>query len=114
MKLDEFIIGVLCDIDRGLKEATKETKRKYHVRTGNYGNVNFDIAVTTATSSGNEIEGRAKTGYITVIGAELGTKIESKQESSQISRIQFNVYFPELTEEESKLYFEKMKTRKEN
>lgn len=101
MKLDEFISNVLHDIDKGLQNAKTSTGRKYHIQASNNNGVSFDIAVTTTTSSGSEAKGNAKAGIIQVLGADVGAKLDSKKENSEASRIQFTVYVPTMTENES-------------
>jgi len=104
MKLDEFIKNVLVDIDKGLKEAEKITEREYEIEfiSNEKKGVNFDIAVTVSDSKTESAEGSAKAGFIQVIGAGVGGKIENKEESSKVSRIQFTVYVPNLTKTQDK------------
>ncbi len=101
MKLDAFISSVLRDINTGLQQAKDETKRKYFIDIGGNRGVNFDIAVTTINSSESTAEGVAKAGFVEVLGAKVGGKLEGKTENSQISRIQFTVFVPDQTEEEA-------------
>jgi hypothetical protein len=100
MKLNEFITDVLKDIDNGLQEAKKITGRKYRVDTRENKGVTFDIAVTAENSSLTEAEGEAKAGFIQVLGARVGAKLENKQENSEVSRIQFTISVPSQTEQE--------------
>jgi len=98
MKLDEFIRNVLLDIEKGLKEAEKTTGKEYFIDpSGKTKGVNFDIAVTVIDSKTESKEGSVKTGFVQVIGAGVGGKIENKEESSKVSRIQFTVYVPKTT-----------------
>jgi hypothetical protein len=64
--------------------------------------ISFDIAVTTAKSSGTQAEGEAKAGFVEVLGAQVGAKLEDKEENSQVSRIQFTVVPHHQTEEEER------------
>lgn len=100
MKLDEFISGVLTDIDKGMKEAQQGTSRKYFVESGEKSGVCFDIAVTTVSSEGSSAKGQAKVGFIEVLGAGIGAQLDSKEEQSEISRIKFCVYVPSQTANE--------------
>lgn len=101
MILSEFVANVLQDIDNGLKQAGHKTGREYSVVVGTDGGVNFDIAVTTLISKGSQAEGQAKAGFIEVLGANVGAKIEDKKENSEISRIQFKVEVPFQTKVEA-------------
>ena len=101
MKLNEFVTNVLQDIDSGLKEAGQKTGRDYSVEVGSGGGVGFDIAVTTLDSKGSQVEGQAKAGFIEVLGANVGAKLEDKKESSEVSRIQFKVAVPFQTRAEA-------------
>lgn len=100
MKLDEFIANVLHDIDSGLSQARSKTGRKYYVDVADNKGVSFDIAVTTVSSTGTQAEGAAKAGFVEVLGAKVGAKLEGREENSQASRIQFTVYVPHQTEAE--------------
>lgn len=106
MKLDEFVASVLHDINSGLNQAKSKTGRKYYIKVSEDKGVSFDIAVTTANSSGTQIEGAAKAGlkagFIEVVGAKMGAKSEDKEENSQVSRIQFTVVPGAQTEEEER------------
>lgn len=103
MKLNEFIANVLSDIDVGLKDAKIRTGRNYivEVTEGNAG-VSFDIAVISKDLEGSQLEGHAKAGFVEVLGANVGAKLEDKKENSEVSRIQFKVYVPHITESEEK------------
>ena len=59
--------------------------------------VNFDIAVTVIDSKTESKEASAKAGFVQVLGAGVEGKIENKEESSKVSRIQFAVYVPRKT-----------------
>lgn len=100
MKLDEFIKNVLLDVDKGLKSAKEQTGRKYYIEGGNNKGVEFDIAVTTANSTDVEAEGKAKIGFVEVLGAGVGAKLGKSSENSEVSRIQFTIYVPPNTEQE--------------
>lgn len=100
MKLNEFIASVLQDIDNGLKDARNHASRKYRVETADNRGVHFDIAVTTVSSNTSEAEGQAKAGFVEVLGANVGGKLQNKSEHSEVSRIQFTVYVPFQTEQE--------------
>lgn len=100
MKLNQFITDVLQDIDSGLKAAKDKTGRSYQVETSNTRGVHFDIAVTAQNSSSSSAEGEARAGFIEVLGAEVGAKLENKNENSEVSRIQFSVYVPSQTDQE--------------
>lgn len=102
MKLDEFIKNVLTDIDNGLKSATESTDRGYYVEINNQSGVRFDIAVTTVSAKGTQAEGKAKVGFIEVLGAGVGAKLEEQSENSEVSRIQFTVAVPSETQTEYK------------
>ena len=99
MKLDDFIKGVLCDIDGGLKVAKDITHKNYFVVFNGDNGVRFDIAVTSSNSESYQNEGAAKAGlkagFVEVVGANIGTKQEDKNENSQVSRIQFTVFVPD-------------------
>jgi hypothetical protein len=101
MKINEFVANVLQEIDSGLKEAGQKTGRDYSVEVGSGGGVGFDIAVTTLTSKGSQAEGQAKAGFIEVLGANVGAKLEDKKENSEVSRIQFKVTVPFQTRTEA-------------
>ena len=101
MKLNEFVANVLQDINSGLKEAGQKTNRDYSVEVGSGGGVGFDIAVTTLSSKGSQTEGQAKAGFIEVLGANVGAKLEHKNENSEVSRIQFKVTVPFQTRAEA-------------
>lgn len=101
MKLDEFIKNVLMDIDNGLAEAKGKANRNYYISSTDRGGVSFDIAVTTINTSGKTAEGKAKAGFIEVLGAGVGGKLEKTSEHSEASRIQFSVYVPSQTKAES-------------
>jgi hypothetical protein len=77
----------------------QERRQTGNISATNKG-VSFDIAVTSGDSSGNQAHGAAKAGFIEVLGANVGTKMEQRKESSQVSRIQFSVYVPPRTEQE--------------
>ncbi|MGH2612410.1 MAG: hypothetical protein ACRDFB_05110 [Rhabdochlamydiaceae bacterium] len=100
MKLDVFITNVLLDIDKGLNSAKEQTGKKYQVEGGNNKGVEFDIAVTTVNSTEAQAEGKAKVGFVEVLGAGVGAKLGNKNENSEISRIQFTIYVPPKTEQE--------------
>jgi len=100
MKLDDLIKNVLLDINKGIQEAEKNTDRKYYIDENK--GVNFDIAETAINSKTKSTEGSAKAGFIQVVGAGIGTKVENKEESSKISRIQFAVYVPNKTKSQKK------------
>ncbi len=102
MKLDEFVASVLHDINSGLSQAKSKTGRKYYIKVSDDKGVSFDIAVTTANSSGTQIEGAVKAGFIEVVGAKMGAQSEDKEENSQVSRIQFTVVPHAQTEEEER------------
>ena len=98
MKLDEFIKNVLLDIDKGLIEAEKITGKEYFIYPSKESDgVIFDIAVTVIDSKTESKEASAKAGFVQVLGAGVGGKIENKEESSKVSRIQFAVYVPRKT-----------------
>lgn len=97
MKLDEFISGVLKDINNGLLEAKTTTDRTYYTT---HSGVQFDIALTVGNASDIQAEGKARVGIIEVLGAGVGASVQSKQESSEVSRIQFTVHFPPRTNSE--------------
>jgi hypothetical protein len=101
MKLDEFIANVLQDIDNGLQRSGTKTDRKYYVEVSKNSGVSFDIAVTTVNTSDTQAEGKAKAGFIEVLGAGVGAKLEDKKEDSQVSRIQFVVHVPYTTEKKA-------------
>lgn len=100
MKLDEFITNVLLDIDKGLNGAREKARRRYLVDTSGQKGVSFDIAVTTIKATNSQAEGAAKAGFIEVLGAGVGAKLENKNENSEASRIQFTVYVPSQTDDE--------------
>lgn len=101
MKLDEFITNVLTDIDNGLRVAKEKGNRNYYVSSTDKGGVSFDIAVTTINTNGQTAEGKAKVGFIAVLGAGVGGRLEKTSEHSEASRIQFSVYVPSQTKTES-------------
>lgn len=101
MKLDEFITNVLMDIDSGLANAKGKANRNYYVSSIDKGGVSFDVAVTTINTSEKTAEGKAKVGFIEVLGAGVGGKLENTSERSEASRIQFSVYVPSQTKAES-------------
>lgn len=98
MKLNEFIFNVLEDINSALNQATEKHDKDYAISKENGGGVSFDIAVTTTNSKGSQVEGKAKAGIIEVIGAGIGGKLEDKSENSEVSRIQFTVHVPPITQ----------------
>lgn len=100
MKLDEFIANVLADIDSGLITAKGKANRNYYVSSTDKGGVSFDIAVTTINTSEKTAEGKAKAGFIEVLGADVGGKLGKISERSEASRIQFSVYVPSQTKAE--------------
>lgn len=100
MKLDEFITNVLIDIDSGLVNAKGKANRDYYISSTDKGGVAFDIAVTTINTSGKTAEGTARAGFIEVLGAGVGGKLEKTSERSEASRIQFSVYVPSQTKTE--------------
>ncbi len=100
MKLDEFITNVLLDIDRGLINAKAESNRNYYILSTDKGGVGFDIAVTTTNTTEKSTEGKAKAGFIEVLGAGVGGKIGKTTEHSEVSRIQFFVHVPSQTKTE--------------
>jgi hypothetical protein len=88
MKLKDFIVTVLVDIDAGVKEAEQKTGKTHvlHVYPVNGKHddegVQFDVAVT----AGSEASGK--------IGAEVfsvGAKTEGKISNEEVSRIKFRV-----------------------
>ncbi len=97
MKINEFVADVLKDIDSGILEAEKHAHRNYNVSSNG---VSFDIAVTVQDSSSSTAEGQAKAGFVQVLGAGVGAKLENKKENSEISRIQFTIHVPTQTKEE--------------
>lgn len=97
MKINEFVANVLKDIDSGIKEAEGHASRDYSV---NSNGVSFDIAVTVQNSTSSEAEGQAKAGFVQVLGAGVGAKLENKKENSEASRIQFTIHVPTQTKEE--------------
>lgn len=101
MKLDEFITNVLMDIDNGLKIAKEKANRSYYISSTDKGGVSFDIAVTTINTSESTAEGKAKVGFIEVLGAGVGGKLGKTSEHSEASRIQFFVHVPSQTKAES-------------
>ena|SRR6266567_9249474 len=114
MKLDLFIAGVLNDINSGLEQARKENDKRYVVETSQSRGVNFDIAVTTVNSSGTQAEGKAKVGFIEVLGANVGAKMEDKKENSQVSRIQFTVFVPSKTEREYQVEQQRLEAERQS
>lgn len=100
MKLNEFVQSVLEDIENGLQNAYKVTGKNYSIHSTDNNGVSFDIAVTTSSSSSGEATGKAKVGFIEVLGADVGGKVEGKIENSEISRIKFIVHFPKKTQRE--------------
>src|SRR6266699_1607584 len=102
MKLDEFVASVLHDINSGLNQARSKTGRKYYRKVSDDKGVSFDIAVTTANSSGSQAEGEAKAGFVEVLGGKVVAKLEDKEENYQVSRIQFTVVPHHQTEEEER------------
>lgn len=116
MKLDEFIKNVLVDINKGLNEAEKMTGKKYHIEISSNGKrgVNFDIAITVIDSKTESAEGSAKAGFIQVLGAGVGGKVENKEESSKVSRIQFTVYVPNLTKAQDKEIYSNLSQKNYN
>lgn len=100
MKLDDFITGVLIDIDSGIQNAGLKTDRRYYVAISDNKGVSFDIAVTTVSSEGTKAEGKAKVGLIEVLGAGVGAQLEKKKENSEVSRIKFTVLVPSQTKSE--------------
>lgn len=102
MKLDEFITNVLQDIHTGLQNAENKTGKGYFIEVSDKKGVQFDIAVTVLNSENTTTEGKAQAGIIQVLGAGIGTKIENKEESNKVSRIQFTVYVPPKTKQQEK------------
>ena len=80
------------DINNGLAAAKEKVNRNYYVSSSVKGGVHFDIAVTTNSSSSSKAEGAAKVSIIHVLGAGVNAGLESKDENSQVSRIQFYIY----------------------
>lgn len=85
MKLRDFITTVLVDIELGVNDAARQTKRYTYLNSiGTNGNegVEFDVAVTAnAEASGK-------------VGAEvfsIGAKTEGKISQEEVSRIKFVV-----------------------
>ncbi len=101
MKLDEFITNVLLDINSGLASAKEKANRNYYISSTDKGGVSFDIAVTTINTSDKTAEGKAKVGFIEVLGAGVGGRLEETSKRSEASRIQFSVYVPSQTKTES-------------
>jgi hypothetical protein len=101
VKLNDFLATVLQDINDGLRQAGANTDRKYSIGTTDNQGVSFDIAVTTVNTSGTQAEGQAKAGFIEVLGANVGAKVEDKKENSQVSRIRFTVHVPYQTTQEA-------------
>ncbi|MFL5254386.1 MAG: hypothetical protein ACJ8AI_16090 [Rhodopila sp.] len=97
MKLDTFISNVLQDIDNGLRAAQEKTNKRYSVGVIESDGVDFDIAVTTTSTTDTQIEGKAKVGFVQVLGADVAAKLGNKDENSHVSRIQFSVFVPERT-----------------
>jgi hypothetical protein len=79
MKLDDFISTVLLDINTGLIQAKNKTGRGYQIGVSQNEGVSFDIAVTTAKSSGSKAEGAAKAGFVEVLGAKVGASLEDTE-----------------------------------
>ncbi len=85
MKLREFITSVLVDIENGVNDAARQTKKYTYLNTmGTKGDegVIFDVAVT----AGGEVSGK--------IGAEvlsIGTKAEGRISNEEVSRVRFRV-----------------------
>ena len=111
MKLNEFVATVLQDIDKGLRQAGANTDRKYSIETHDSKGVSFDIAVTTVNTKGTQAEGQAKAGFIEVLGAKVGAKVEDKNENSQVSRIQFTVHVPHMTKQEDEAWTRRLKAQ---
>lgn len=102
MKLDEFISTVLLDIENGFNTAKEQSGKGYSVisdKSSNNG-VLFDIAVTATSGEKARVEGKAKAGIIEVLGAGVGSSFENSSQTSHVSRIQFSVRVPVLTEAE--------------
>lgn len=114
MKLDEFIAGVLHDINSGLMNARGKTGRRYFVDTSQNKGVSFDIAIAAGSSTGKHAEGAAKAGFIDVLGANVGAKVDEKKENSEVSRIQFTINFPFQTEEEEKESWRALRANNQN
>lgn len=100
MKIDEFITGVLVDINNGLQNARTRTGKAYYIDNSDKTCVSFDIAVTAVNSTSSQAEGKASAGFIEVLGAGVSGQIEDKIENSEISRINFKIYVPMQTEQE--------------
>ena len=100
MKLNQFVSDVLKDINDGIEDARKQTGRRYRVQTSDNKGVSFDVAVTAEDTESHTAEGEAKAGFVQVLGAGVSAKLESKQANSEVSRIQFTIYIPSVTEAE--------------
>jgi len=115
MKLNEFVTGVLNDIEAGLTEAEKNTNKKYFITdSNNIKGVLFDVAVTTTLSNNAMAEGKANAGIIQVLGAGVGGKMETNKENSEASRIQFTVFIPTLTKGEETARYSKLNQNQES
>lgn len=114
MKLDEFITNVLNDINSGLRNAENITGRGYFVEVSDKRGVQFDIAVTVSDLKSTSAEGSAKAGFIQVLGAGVGAKLENKEENSKVSRIQFTIYVPPKTKDQEQQDIAKMQSYNRN
>jgi|SRR6266487_926882 len=88
MKLKDFIKSVLVDIDAGINEAAKETRKRawLQVDEGNKG-IGFDVAVTASS----EASGKAGAEISVVSLGSVGAKAEAKIASEEISRVKFTI-----------------------
>jgi len=99
MNISEFVTGVLTDIEKGMANARNTTGKGYIVvDSDNLSGVHFDIAVTTTTTDNTTTEGKANAGYIQVLGAGIGVKNQTGKENNEVSRIQFSIHVPKMTD----------------
>jgi hypothetical protein len=95
MRLKDFIVTVLTDIDQGIEEAQQKIGKRHALYTfppgsdparGDEG-VQFDVAVTASAEISGKID--AEVNVVSLFSG--GAKTEGKLANGEVSRIKFRI-----------------------
>lgn len=101
MELKQFIKEALLSITNGVAEANEVNNRFKilgikHNESGTDGNyTDFDVSVMVSEGSDSTVDGKAKTSWLNVVSAEVGSKLDKSNTYQNTQRLTFKIYISE-------------------